>query len=397
MPGLRWAAFSLRWMQEMRRIYLDHNATTPLDPRVRDEMLEAMADGHGNPSSVHAFGQAARERVEAARDGVAALICAQPPELVFTASGTEANNAAIFSCARSAGRGGHLVISAFEHPSVLAAADRAEAEGMAVTRVAPGGDGVVAAAAMLDAVREDTRLVCLMLANNEIGTLQPVAEVAAGCRGRGVPVLCDAVQAVGKIGVRVDELGVDYLTLGAHKFYGPLGAAALWVRGGVELEPYLVGGGQERRRRAGTVNVPAVAGLGRAAELAAAELGERIAHTARLRDRFEAAAGDLGDVVIHGATAPRLPNTSHLAFSGIDAEALLIRLDLDGFAVSTGSACSAGAVGPSEALLAMGLSRDEALSSLRVSFGPTNSDGEVTAFLAALERQLAELRRLTTA
>ena len=384
-------------MQEMRRIYLDHNATTPLDPRVREEMLEVMTGESGNPSSVHAFGQAARERVEAARDRVSALLSARPPELVFTASGTEANNAVIFSCARRAGWRGHLVISAFEHPSVVAAADRAEAEGMAVTRVPPEADGVVAAGAMLAALREDTRLVCLMLANNEVGTLQPVAEVAEGCRERGVPVLCDAVQAVGKIDVDANELGVDYLTLGAHKFYGPLGAAALWVRGGAELEPYLVGGGQERRRRAGTVNVPAVAGLGRAAELAAAELSHRSARTARLRDRFERAVSEAGDAVIHGRDAARLPNTSHLAFTGIDAEALLIRLDLDGFAVSTGSACSAGAVEPSAALLAMGMSRDEALSSLRVSFGPTNSDEEVAAFLAVLERQLSELRRLATA
>ena len=381
----------------MRRIYLDHNATTPLDPRVRDEMLAAMAGECGNPSSVHAFGQAARERVEAARDRVAALVGARPLEVVFTASGTEANNAVILSCGRQAGWRGHLVISAFEHPSVLAAAERAEAEGMTVSRVPPDGEGRVAAEAMLAAVGEDTRLVCLMLANNEIGTLQPVAEVAAGCRERGVPVLCDAVQAVGKIDVQVDELGVDYLTLGAHKFYGPLGAAALWVRGGAEFEPLLLGGGQERRRRAGTVNVPAVAGLGRAAELAAVELAERGAHTARLRDRFEAGVRQSGDVVIHGDKAPRLPNTSHLAFTGIDAEALLIRLDLDGFAVSTGSACSAGAVEPSAALMAMGLSRDEALSSLRISFGPTNDDDEVTALLGALGRQLTELRRLATA
>ena len=281
--------------------------------------------------------------------------------------------------------------------SVLAAAERAEAEGMTVSRVAPDGDGRVVAAAMLAALREDTRLVCLMLANNEVGTLQPVAELAAGCRERGVPVLCDAVQAVGKIGVQVGELGVDYLTLGAHKFYGPLGAAALWVRGGADFEPLLMGGGQERRRRAGTVNLPAVAGLGKAAELAAAELDERGARTARLRDRFEAEASGFGAVSFHGRRVARLPNTSHLAFPGIDAEALLIRLDLDGFAISTGSACAAGAVEPSGALLAMGLSRAEALSSLRVSFGPTNEDEELAGFLVALERQLAELRRLAPA
>ena len=384
-------------MQEMRRVYLDHNATTPLDPRVREEMLEVMASECGNPSSVHAHGQMARERVEGARDRVAALIGARPQEVVFTASGTEANNAVIFACAERAGWRGRLVVSAFEHPSVLAAAERAEERGMAVSRVEPGGGGRVAAERLLAALTEDTRLVCLMLANNEIGTLQPVAEVAAGCRDRGVPVLCDAVQAVGKITVRVGELGVDYLTLGAHKFYGPLGAAALWLRGAAVFEPLLVGGGQERQRRAGTVNLPAVAGLGLAAELAASELAERGERMARLRDRFEAGARALGDVRIHGEEVPRLPNTSHLAFAGVDAEALLIRLDLDGFAVSTGSACAAGAVEPSPALVAMGVPGDEARASIRVSFGATNAEDELDGFLAALGRHVAELRRLATA
>ena len=378
----------------MRRIYLDHNATTPLDPRVRDAMLEVMGGEHGNPSSVHAFGRAAQEMVEAARDRVAELIGARPPELVLTASGTEAINAVVFSCGRRAGWRGHLVISAFEHPAVLAAAERAEAESMEVSRVAPDGEGRVPAEAMLAELRDDTRLVCLMLANNEVGTLQPVAEVAAGCRERGVPVLCDAVQAVGKIGVQTGELGVDYLALGAHKFYGPLGAAALWVKGGAGLEPLLVGGGQERRRRAGTVNVPAVVGMGKAAELAGAELARRRRHTARLRDRFETEVEGLGEVSFHGRAVPRLPNTSNLAFPGVDAEALLIRLDLDGFAVSTGSACAAGAVEPSGALMAMGLGREEALSSLRISFGPTNGEDDVSDLLVSLSRQLTELRRL---
>ncbi len=380
-------------MQEMRRVYLDHNATTPLDPRVRELMLEVMA-GCGNPSSTHAFGRQARERVEAARDQVAGLVGARPAELVWTASGTEANNAVVFSCGRRARFQGHLVLSAFEHPSVEQAAAAAAAAGMEVTRVAPDGEGRVDPERMLAAVRDDTRLVCLMLANNELGTVQPVSEVAAGCRRRGVPVLCDAVQAAGKIPFSVDELGVDYLSVGAHKFYGPLGAAALWVRSGAELEPLLVGGGQERRRRAGTVNVTAVAGMGLAAELAAAELVERAGRTRALRDRFEAAVESLGEVRIHGRGVPRLPNTSHLELGGIDAESLMIRLDLAGFAVSTGSACASGAVEPSRTLVALGLSRAEALSSLRVSFGPTNTDQELAAFLEVLTRELAELRRL---
>jgi cysteine desulfurase len=385
-----------------RPIYLDHNATTPLDPRVREAMLPWLGERHGNPSSAHAFGREAREAVERAREQVAGLLGVRPPEVVFTASGTEANNAVVFGVAarqesRSGSGGGHLVISAFEHPSVREAAARLEAGGMAVTRVAPGPDGIVPAEAMTAALREDTRLVALMLANNELGTLQPAAEVAAACRERGVPVLCDAVQAVGKLPVDAPALGVDWLVLGGHKFHGPLGAAALWVRPGAGLEPYLVGGGQERRRRAGTENVPALVGLGVAAETAAAEIEERRAHLAGLRDRFEAAlARAVPGAVVHCQGSPRLPNTSHVALPGADGEALAIRLDLAGFAVSTGAACASGAVEPSKTLLAVGLSREEALSSLRVSFGLPNTPDEVDAFVEALARETAALRRLAS-
>jgi cysteine desulfurase len=246
------------------------------------------------------------------------------------------------------------------------------------------------------ALRDDTRLVCLMLANNELGTLQPVAAVAAACRERGVPVLTDAVQAVGKIPVSVEELGVDYLVAGGHKFHGPLGAAALWVRKGVEVSGLLVGGSQERRRRASTENVPALAGFGAAAAAAAAELPARRAHLAALRDSFEAELPRrVPGAILHCTSSPRLPNTSHAAFPGVEGESLLIRLDIAGFAVSTGSACSSGTVEPSKTLLALGLSPEEALSSLRISFGMTNRPEEVEAFLAALAREAAELRRLS--
>lgn len=377
----------------MSPVYLDHNATTPLDPRVRDAMLPWLDGVPQNASSVHAWGQAAREAVEEARTRVAALLgVAEPARLVFTASGTEALNAVILG---SLAPPAHLVISAIEHPAVLAAAARLEAGGVAVTRVPPAPSGRVDAAGFAAALREDTTLAALMLANNEVGTLQPVAEVAAECRRRGVPLLCDAVQAVGKIPVDVEALGVDYLVLGAHKFYGPLGAAALWVRPGVPFEPLLVGGGQERRWRAGTENVPAIVGLGTAAKLAATELGERGLHLRRLRDRFEAGVSALGGVEIHGAAVERLPNTSHLAFSGLSAEALMIRLDMAGFAVSTGSACSSGKVEASATLAAMGLSDEDAAASLRVSFGATNDDAEVESFLTALGREVGELRRLS--
>jgi cysteine desulfurase len=382
----------------MSSVYLDHNATTPLHPAAREAMLPWLGERHGNPSSLHRLGQAARNAVEEAREKVAALLGARPPEVVLTASGTEANNAVLFDAARRA-PGGHLVISSFEHPSVREAAARLEKDGVfEVTRVSPGKDGVVPAAAVLAALRSDTRLVCLMLANNELGTLQPVAEVAAACRERGIRVLCDAVQAVGKVPVDVRELGVDFLTLGGHKFHGPLGAAALWVRKGVEIAGFLVGGSQERRRRASTENVPALAGLGAAAAAALAELPARRAHLAALRDAFEAELPlRVPGAVLHCTGAPRLPNTAHAAFPGVEGEALLIRLDLAGFAVSTGSACSSGTVEPSKTLLAIGLSPEEALSSLRVSFGMTNRPEEVEAFLAALEREVAALRRLAPA
>jgi cysteine desulfurase len=379
----------------MHPVYLDHNATTPLHPKAREAMLPWLGERHGNPSSIHAFGQAARNAVEEARERVAALIGGRPPEVVFTASGTEGNNAVIFGEFRRAAPPGHLVISAIEHPSIREAAARLEREGVAVSRVSPGAGGVVPAYSVVDALRPDTRLVCLMLANNELGTVQPVAEVAAACYARGIPVLCDAVQAVGKIPVDVEALGVDWLVVGAHKFHGPLGAAAVWVRKGRELEGLLVGGSQERRRRASTENVPALAGFGAAAEAARTELPERQAHLAGLRDRFEALLPELvPGAIVHCAGSPRLPNTSHVAFPGVEGESLLIRLDLAGFAVSTGSACSSGTVEPSRTLLAMGLSRDEALSSLRVSFGMTNRPEEVDAFLDALAREVAELRRV---
>ncbi len=382
----------------MHPVYFDNNATTPLHPRVRAAMLPWMGERYGNPSSLHGFGQAARNAVEEAREKVAALLGVRPPELVFTASGTEANNAVLFHRARQAGPGDHrhLVISTFEHPSIREAAARLEREGVEVTRVSPAGDGVVPAAEVVRALRPDTLLVALMLANNELGTLQPVAEVAAACRQRGVPVLCDAVQAVGKIPVDAPALGVDYLVLGAHKFYGPLGAAALWVRKGVELTGHLVGGSQERRRRAGTENVPAIVGLGEAAAVAREEMTARGAHLAALRDRFEAGlARRLPDAIFHCQSAPRLPNTSHVAFPGAEGESLLIRLDLAGFAVSTGSACSSGAVEPSKTLLALGLSPEEALASLRISFGLFNTQEEVDAFLDALEREVGALRRVS--
>lgn len=373
-------------------IYLDNNATTPLDPRVGAAMLPWLGERHGNPSSIHAYGRAAREAVEAARSEVAALLEAQPPEIVFTASGTEANNAVLATL--TARPGGHVVISSFEHPSIREAAQRLATAGIEVTRVSPRQDGCVAVADVEAALRPDTRLVALMLANNELGTLQPVAAVAARCRPLGIPVLTDAVQAAGKVAVSVRALDVDYLTIGAHKFHGPLGAAALWVRKGAPLESLLVGGGQERRRRASTENVPAIVGFGKAAAFAASELAARTACLAALRDRLEAGLAAIPDARVHCGGSPRLPNTTHAAFLGLEAEALLIRLDLAGAAVSTGSACSSGVVEPSPTLLALGLPPSEALASLRISVGLFNTTEEIDRFLAILAREVAALRQV---
>ncbi len=385
----------------MAAVYLDHNATTPLDPRVREAMLPWLSEHHGNPSSLHAFGQGARNAVEEARERVADLLGARPAEIVFCASGTEANNAVLFDLMHSPnaqGTPGRVVTSGFEHPSVREAANRLGEGGFQILAVAPRG-GTVDADEMIAALeprpdRPHTRLAALMLANNELGTIQPVAQVARAARAFGVPVLCDAVQAVGKIPVSVADLDVDALVLGGHKFHGPLGAAALWLRKGFDLHGYLVGGSQERRRRAGTENVPAIVGLGAAAEIVSRELAERHRHLAGLRDRIERGIAQIPETRIHCMDRPRLPNTTHIAFSGVEGEALLIRLDLAGFAVSTGSACSSGTVEPSKGMLAAGFSPEEALSSLRVSVGMTNTEAEIDAFLAALPREVAALRRL---
>jgi cysteine desulfurase len=376
------------------RGYFDNNATTPVDPRVRAAMLPWLGELHGNASSVHRFGRQAREAVERARDQVARMLAVEPLEIVFTGSGTEANNAVIESCCRvTVERGaGHLLISAFEHPSIEASAKRFEERGGRVTRVAPESDGVIDAGRFAAAIEEDTRLACLMLANNELGTIQPVGAVEAACREHSVQLLCDATQAAGKIAVNVPDLGADFVVLAAHKFHGPLGAAALRISGDCDLRPLLVGGGQERQRRSGTLNVAAIVGLGLTCELAAAELESRACMLADLQDRFEAGLQQIDGAVVHCTEAPRLPNTSHVAIPDLSAEVLLIRLDLEGFAVSAGSACAAGAAEASPALAALGLDEGEIRGSLRVSFGITNTPDEVDELLAALGRVTSSLR-----
>jgi len=360
----------------MQRIYLDNNATTPIHPDVMRVLEESLRDVFGNASSIHKEGQRARQVIEDGRESVAALIGATARDVVFTSGGTESNNAGIFGAIPRGGRH-HIVTTKIEHPSVAEAVTELEQRGHRVTRVPPSRSGEVSASAVIDAIEPDTRLVTVMLANNETGVIQPVAEIGLACRERGVHFHCDAVQGAAKIKVDVNELACDTLSMSAHKMYAPKGIGALYVRRGLTLSPHMFGGAQERRRRAGTENVPLAAAFGAAAKLASPG-------SSTLRDRFESTLTSAFDVVINGASAPRVPNTSSATFRNVDAEGLVIALDLNGVALSTGSACSSGRVEPSGVLLAMGLSPDEAKSTVRFSMSRFTTSEEIDRVLALL-------------
>ena len=377
------------------RIYLDFNATAPQPTAVIDEVTRVLRDHVGNPSSVHAFGQRARAIVDDARAAVAALIDADPTEIVFTSGGTEADNLAIRGAAEALEPSGRrrLITSGLEHEAVLNTVKALERRGWQVTRLTTTETGVVSPDALREAIGPDTALVSIMHANNEVGTVQPVAELAGIARQHGALFHTDAVQSVGKIPVSVRALGVDLLSLSGHKFGGPLGAGALWIRRGVRLSPYLTGGRQERNRRAGTENVPAIAGLGVAATLAREHLSSGAPRISALRDRLEREIlRTVPGSVVNGARDQRVPNTTNIGFEGIEAESLLIALDLEGVAVSTGSACSSGSLEPSHVLRAMGLPTARARNSLRFSLGSTTTEEEIDAVLAVLPRLVTKLR-----
>lgn len=384
----------------MRKVYLDHCATTPLDQRALTAMMPYLTESYGNASSVHLFGQQARAAADKARRQVASLISARANEIVFTSGGTEANNLAIRGiCESAAPHGRHLITSAIEHPSVRGPIEAFEKKGWEVTRLPVYEDGTVRVEDVREAIRPGTVLVSVMLANNEIGTIQPVAEIGAVVREAGQKHLrfhVDAVQASGRVPIDIEALGCDLLTLSAHKIYGPKGIGGLFIRRGVHILPQQVGGHQERERRAGTESVANIVGFGAACELAKNEMLDRNKHAQRLRDRFEKEVGQrIGDIVFNGKPDHRLPHVSNISFRFIEGEGLLIHLDLQGIAVSTGSACSSGTLEPSPVIRALGRNEELARGAIRFSFGKDNTSEDVDYVLEVLPRAVESLRALS--
>ena len=381
------------------RVYLDHNATTPLDPMVADRVAQAMRDVWGNASSVHHFDQQAKGALDLARGSVAALIGGDASEIVFTAGGTESDNLAIRGAAEALEPSGrmHLVTGAIEHEAVLNTMKALARRGWRVTIVPVDASGIVSVDRMREAITDDTALVSVMHANNEIGTIQPIAEIAAAAHERGALFHTDAVQSAGKIPIDVRALGVDMLTIAGHKLYGPKGTGALWMKRGVRLVSPITGGKQERSRRAGTENVPALVGLGVAAELAQQKMAAEAPRLSALRDRLEAGVlSKVSNTERNGAAAPRVPNTTNISIDRVEAESLLIGLDLAGIAVSSGSACSSGSLEPSHVLKAMGLPHPRTLGSIRFSLGTANTQADVDRVIEALPPIVEKLRSLTT-
>ncbi|MFY9574036.1 MAG: cysteine desulfurase NifS [Blastocatellia bacterium] len=387
------------------RVYLDNSATTAMAPEVIEAMIPYFADEMGNAQSVHSFGQRAKAAVEKARREVAALINASPAEIVFLSGGTEADNLAVRGIAQAHRENGrHIITTRIEHPAVLATCESLEAEGYRVTYLPVSGFGLVSVDDVREAICDDTILISVMLANNETGTIQPIEKIAgvvAEARARGLIHLhlhTDAVQAVGKTPVDVQRFGPDLLSLSGHKFHGPKGSGAVYIRKGTRLTKLLYGGHHERDRRAGTENVPGIAGLGRAAELARTKLHERTSRMRELRDYLEGQVMSLiPDTRVNGDKELRVPNITNLSFDGVDGESLLIALDLKGIAVSTGSACASGSLEPSHVLQALGLTREQVRGSLRFSLSAYTTREEIDYVLSVLRETVTRLRQMSPA
>ncbi|MGA2206464.1 MAG: cysteine desulfurase family protein [Terracidiphilus sp.] len=377
----------------MRRVYCDANATTPLLPEVMEAMRPYWMDEFGNASSIHREGQQARKAVDGTREILARFFHCREAEVVFNSGGTEGDNTAIFGLLRA---GDHFITTSIEHSAVLRAAERVAERGVDVTFVAPQANGLIDPEEIRRAVRPQTRLISVMLANNETGVLQPVEEVGKIAAEAGAFFHIDAVQGAGKVALDVRRFGCHLCTISAHKMYGPKGVGAMYVRRGTPLEPLVVGGSHERRRRAGTENVPCIVGLGKAVELATESLDDgTMERVARLRDRIEAGILAIPGAGVNGAGAPRAANTTNIRFEQVEGEALVIALDLKGVAVSGGSACHSGATEPSHVLMAMGLDKNAARASLRFSLLRTATDADVDHVLRVVPEAVEHLRALS--
>ena len=385
-----------------RRVYLDNSATTPVDKEVFEAMLPFLTEKFGNASSIHFFGQEARAAVDKARHQVAGLINARPAEIVFTSGGTESNNLAVRGLLEANDKyGKHIITSEIEHSAVKEVCLDLEKRGYEVTYLPVYEDGIVRLEDLKAAMREDTILITIMTANNEIGTIQPVEEIGRMVRelresGKKIWFHTDAVQAIGKIPVDAEEIGCDLLSISAHKIYAPKGVGALYVRRGVRLHKQNIGGHQERERRGGTENVPYIAAFGMACELAKQNLDQEATRLAQLRNKFENEIGEkISDLVFNGNRERRLPNISNISFRFIEGEGLLINLDMQGIAVSTGSACSSGSLEPSPVIRSLGRDDELARGALRFSFGKENTAEDVEYLLEVLPKAVENLRKLS--
>lgn len=385
-----------------RRIYLDNSATTPIDREVVEAMLPFLTEKFGNASSIHFYGQEARAAIDKARHQVAGIINARPNEIVFTSGGTEANNLAIRGLLEANEKyGKHIITSEIEHSAVKEVCQDLEKRGFEVTYLPVYEDGIVKIEDIKNAIRENTVLISVMTANNEIGTIQPVEEIGRLVRverekGRKIWFHTDAVQAIGKIEVNVEEIGCDLLSISAHKLYAPKGVGALYVRSSVRLHSQSIGGHQERERRGGTESVPHIVAFGKACEMAKSNLQKNADHLKTLRDKFEQSIGEkITDIEFNGNRENRLPHISNISFRSIEGEGLLINLDLQGVAVSTGSACSSGSLEPSPVIRALGRNDELARGAIRFSFGKDNSSEDVECVLDILPKAVENLRRLS--
>ncbi|HEY4742924.1 MAG TPA: cysteine desulfurase NifS [Candidatus Acidoferrales bacterium] len=380
------------------RVYLDYNATTPVAPEVLEAMLPYFTHAYGNASSIHSPGQEARSAVEDARESVASLIGGKPAEIVFTSGGTEADNLAIFGIVAGASAKRHVITSAIEHHAVLHGCEKLQSDGVDVTFLPVGSDGIVEPDEVRRALRPETALISVMHANNELGTIQPIEEIGAIAREADVYFHTDAVQTAGKLPIDVNRLGVDLLSLSAHKIYGPKGTGALFVKSGTRLEPLFFGGHHERDRRPGTENVAGIVGMGRAAAIAARSVIDEASRIAELRDRLEnSLLTAIPQCRVNGRQDKRTANTSNMTFSFAEGESLVIALDLRGVACSTGAACSSGAVEPSHVLKAIGLPPEDGRSSIRFSLGRETSADEIEFALDVIPAAVEHLRELSPA